>query len=384
MSLVEVKHQGHAQGMIQRAMAAGRLPHAYLFHGPDGVGKEMLARRLAQRLLCSQPGKIKVTPSEREAVDLDRLSDGCGRCEDCRAVQAGTHPDLHLIHRHLNRDHPDPVIRKRKGLDISIEVVRYFLIDKAGLTSLRGRAKVFVVREADRITPPAQNALLKTLEEPPPDTYLVLLVESLDRMLPTTVSRCQAVRFDPLPAQFVMDRLGELAPNLPKSQVRWHAGISAGSLGAALEQIEEGLFELNERLIQDLARFLAKDDALTSQGLLDEAKALGALYRKRDPDISDTEAARRAVRTMLKLIACWYADIVRVAGGRKEDVINTSSGSVVAKAAAQIGAEPAANAVQRIAQAERQLAQNVNTQLLLDALLIDLARLARKETVHVS
>jgi hypothetical protein len=75
---------------------------------------------------------------------------------------------------------------------------------------------------------------------------------------------------------------------------------------------------------------------------------------------------------------------VRVAGGRKEDAINASSGSVVAKAAAQIGAEPAANAVQRIAWAERQLAQNVNTQLLLDALLIDLARLARKETVHVS
>jgi hypothetical protein len=76
--------------------------------------------------------------------------------------------------------------------------------------------------------------------------------------------------------------------------------------------------------------------------------------------------------------------MVRAAGGRKEDVVNASSGSVVAKAAAQIGAEPAANAVQRIAQAERQLAQNVNTQLLLDALLIDLARLARKETVHVS
>ena len=192
MSLLEVKHQVRAVKTIQQALLVDRLPHAYVFHGPHGVGTEMLALGLAEVLLCSKPIHQPVEAVDQEAVGLDELHLGCGACEDCRAVAAQTHPDLHLIHRHLNRDHPDPVVRKRKALEIGVEVVRHFVIEKVGLTSQRGLGKLFIIREADQITPHAQNAMLKTLEEPPSDSYLFLLTRSADALLPTTRSRWAA------------------------------------------------------------------------------------------------------------------------------------------------------------------------------------------------
>ena len=154
-------------------------------------------------------------------------------------MQARTHPDLHVIFRQLNREHPDPVVRKRKALIISVDVVREFIVKRIALKPTRGRIKVFLVREADRMNEQAQNALLKTLEEPPGSALLVLLVDSIDRMLPTTLSRCQVVRFDALPVAFVQEKLSKLVPDLDSDRVAWYAQSSDGSLGSALERIEE-------------------------------------------------------------------------------------------------------------------------------------------------
>jgi DNA polymerase-3 subunit delta' len=95
------------------------------------------------------------------------------------------------VHRYLIKEHPESDVRKRKGLEISVDVLRHFVIERTALTPIRGRAKVFVIREADSMTTQAQNALLKTLEEPPGPTFIILLVSALDGLLPTTLSRCQ-------------------------------------------------------------------------------------------------------------------------------------------------------------------------------------------------
>lgn len=416
MSLSNVKHQPRAECVVWRAISGGRIPHAYIFHGPDGVGKETFARALAQFLLCPNVGTrpqprdgdtgpaVVESPAETasglflfesdspatgseprpsgsgfshqtnprpstNSLSSDDSTSPCGRCDDCRMVSAETHPDWHLVHRQLNRAHPDPEVRKRKGLDIGVDVLRHFVIDKVGFTPIRGRAKIFVIREADRITAQAQNALLKTLEEPPGTTYLILLVTSIDRLLPTTLSRCQVVEFDPLPSDFVLERLRTAFPNLAVPQLQWCSWFADGGIGAGMQAVEERLFDVHAR-VQGTLRPGAGAGAshrppLTThrtrclKAWAEEADALGELYRKRDPDISDTEATRRGWKTVFRLIAETYAELLRSAP----------------ESAGGVDPERAADAIQRIALAERHLDLNANTQLAVEALANDLARI---------
>lgn len=383
MLLGKVEHQGHAQRLIQRALLAERLPHAYLFHGPDGIGKEKLAMGLAQLLLCQNPVDKALDADQAATVGLEQLRGGCGKCEDCVAVVSGAHPDLHLIFRQLNREHPDPEVRKRKGLDIGVDVLRHFVIEKVGLTPMRGRAKVFILREADRITPQAQNAMLKTLEEPPGTTYLMLLVNTLDRLLPTTLSRCQVLRFDVLPASFVREKLDSLTSDVAPEELDWYARSSDGSLGLALEQVADDWFSLNRRVLAGLAGLCGDGRSVPDaigvglKSWTDAAKALGDRYRKRDPDITDTEASRRGLKTLFRLAAVWYADVLRVGSGDGAAVVNLAQADQIDRAAKVMSVQSAGDVINRLAQAERHLDLNANTQLCVETLLNDLERAAR-------
>ncbi len=397
MSLYDVHHQSHAQRLIQRAVEQGRVPHAYLFHGPDGVGKETLACGLAQLLLCDSPVERRIDGESEKDVGVDVLRIGCGSCVECRAVASGTHPDLHLIYRQLNREHPDLTVRKRKALDIGVDVLRHFLISRVGLTPIRGRAKLFIVREADRITSQAQNALLKTLEEPPGTTYLILLVTSLDLLLPTTLSRCQVVRFDALPTSFVQEGLRRELPDLSGDRIQWYAQIGDGSLGRALRYAGDDLHGLNERLLEGFADLVtggsgdrgrskrnanARSDKVASTWI-DESKGLGDCYRKRDPEISDTEAGRRGLQSIFHLAAGWYADVLRVTNGDSAPLLNAQWRSRIEAVCGFVDASRAIEAINRIAQAENHLKLNVNTQLCVETLVNDLARTAGNKVVGV-
>ncbi|MFQ5413703.1 MAG: ATP-binding protein [Phycisphaerae bacterium] len=381
MSLFDVKHQGEAQQEIQRAIRRGRLAHAYIFHGPDGVGKELFARGLAELLLCDAPRTAE--PPDPDAVGVATGRIGCGTCADCRAVarrEAGVHPDLHIVHRHLNREHPDATIRKRTGLDLSIDVVRHFLIAPSQLTSIRGRAKVFIVRDAETLTRAAQNALLKTLEEPPDATVVVLLTTAVDRLLDTTRSRCQMVRFDALPLDFLENAIAHGHPDLPPDHVAWYARASDGSLGAARNLIEADIYSTNRSIVEDLVRMSDDRAAATPQDWMKTAKALGAGHKKRDPDISDAEAVRRGVLLMFRLAAMWYADVLRADNNHDAGVVNAAHRDALRPAAARFGSRRAADAIQRIVQAEGHLRYNVHTQLCVETLLNGLARIATDRT----
>ncbi len=384
MSLGDVEHQGYAQRLIQRAVARDRVPHAYLFHGPDGVGKETLALGLAQLLLCDSPIDRKLDGERAESVGVGGLRTGCGECEECRAVTSQTHPDLHLIYRQLNREHPDPVVRKRKALDIGVDVLRHFVIASVGLTPIRGRAKVFIIREADRITVQAQNALLKTLEEPPGTTFIILLVTSVDRLLPTTLSRCQVVRFDALPTLFVRAGISALLPDLLSEQIEWYARFSDGSLGCALQCANDDLYGLNRHVLEELVDLPTRRSDELVKNWTDKSKSLGARYRKRDPDVTDTEAGRRGFKSIFQLAATWYADVLRVGSGDELAVVNTSWRAKIAQVSRSLDPALAMKAINRIARAEHHLDLNANTQLCIETLLADLARIGRNEAVdHV-
>ncbi|MBK7540479.1 MAG: DNA polymerase III subunit delta' [Candidatus Competibacteraceae bacterium] len=176
-------------GQLQARRAAGRLPHAWLLAGPDGLGKRVFARRLAAALLCEAP---------------EAAGDACMRCRSCRLFQAGSHPDYRAV---------QPA---EDGKAIKVDQIRE-LSEFLGFTAQYGRCKVALLEPADRLNVNAANSLLKTLEEPPGNSLLVLATSQPARLPATVRSRCQKVRFEPPP-------VGEALPWLKS---RMAAGLEA-------------------------------------------------------------------------------------------------------------------------------------------------------------
>jgi DNA polymerase-3 subunit delta' len=185
--------QDAARDKLGGALRQGRLMHGLLVHGPAGVGKEQFAAALAAALLCTARG-------ERFAA--------CGHCADCQLSRAGNHPDLHWVRPLADKEGK---LRKSIGVDQVREVC-----DALGMTSLRSGHRIALVAPAEKMTPPAQNAFLKTLEEPAPRTLLVLVTARPSQLLPTLRSRCQRVEVaSPPPEQalrWLQQQLGSPAP----------------------------------------------------------------------------------------------------------------------------------------------------------------------------
>lgn len=271
----DVKHQDRALAVIRRALASGRTHHAYLFEGPEGVGKEMAAWALAARLLCL-------------ATDLAPDAEACGQCASCRLLAANNHPDFHLVHRGLHKFHPERSVRMSKGLFLGIDLIRHFVIEPATMKPTQGRCRAFVIRDAERMNDDAQNALLKTLEEPPGNAGLILVTSSGARLLPTIRSRCQNVSFDLLPAAFVRAELTARLGIDPET-ARALAGLSGGRLGVALRWQRLNLLDALETAGQCIDRVPEGDPESFSTGLLDLAVELATRARTAGDVDSDAE-----------------------------------------------------------------------------------------------
>jgi DNA polymerase-3 subunit delta' len=214
---------------LKGAMAAGRLAHAYLFLGPAGVGKATTARAMAAALNCVQP-----------AAD----GDACGECPSCKRLNAGTHPDFLVI---------SPEEGKAQ---IKIEAIRE-LRRRTDYPPLGGGWRVVLINPAEALTAisdAAANALLKTLEEPPPRHLLVLSARGEADLLPTIVSRCHKLAFAPLPTALIIREL-ESRRGLPSTQAALVAALSGGSLGRALTLDPEELVKQRDQVLADLGRF---------------------------------------------------------------------------------------------------------------------------------
>ncbi len=380
MSMADVQHQDRAHRTLQRALASARVPHAYLFAGPEGVGREMMALGLAQLMLCAAPvhrpawWREPAEPSGSAPGQMEG-ADACGECQECRLVLAGTHPDLAVIYRQLNRQHPDATIRKQKALFLGVDVIRHFLVDRAGTRPLRGRAKVFVVREAERMNESAQNSLLKTLEEPPKDTILILITTALDRMLPTTRSRCQLVQFRPLPPDFIAQKLAELRPDAAAPERAYVAAHAGGSLGGAARQLDDGLFAIKQAWGTRLAQLAAGGGPAPhtlAKPFLEDGQQLGKAVAARDPDVSDTDATRAGLQSLMSVLGDFCADALRRQSGASLPAINADQPDVVMRLAAW-SSETLTRALQTLTAAETSLTRNANMDLTLESLFISLS-----------
>lgn len=241
---------GHEEQKAElRAMLSeGRLSHALLFAGPDGVGKRRLAHVLAAALLCA---------SEDERP--------CGQCDSCRALQAGAHPDFY------------EVVPERTGKSaavIRIDQIRAMRAEASRLSDA-GRGRVIVIDEADRMNEAAENSLLKTLEEPAGAVTFILVTSARSALLDTIRSRCVPVSFGALSEEII--RVALVHRGIPEADAAKSAALSDGSLGCAIHLAEgEGLSIRDEAVA-----FLEELSALSMERVFPLAEEMGKWERER-------------------------------------------------------------------------------------------------------
>ncbi len=357
------------------------MPHAYLFTGPEGVGRELLARRLAQTLLCAAPADGAPPEELGGFLGMEQVRDACGTCPDCRLVVADTHPDLTIIHRMLAKQHPESDVRRKKAQVISIDVIRHFMISRVALRPAHGRAKVFIVREAERLSEEAENCLLKTLEEPPGDTFIILVTSAMDRMLPTTRSRCQQVLFAALPAAFVRERLSALRPDASEAEIAYLARHTGGRLGHALELIDDGLFPLATGWAQRLAGLASPPRGFSAHALvqpfLADARRLAKGASDRDPEMSDLDATRVGLQRLLGVLAGWYQEAMRRVVGVPGESLHADLDGLADGIAAGQSAERLVRALRQLNETDGHLGRNANIDLAVENLFIRLGGMVR-------
>jgi len=203
MRFAEIVGHGPQIELLRRIARGGRLAHALLLAGPPGIGKRAIADALTATLLCERGGE-----------------DACGECGACRQLAAGSHPDVLVVG--LPRDKREIPIDKARELNQFLR-----------LQPLRGGRKIAIVDDAHLLNLPAQNALLKGLEEPPPESLAILVAHNADALLQTVRSRCQRVLFAPLEEAVVADLLATRL-GVPADEAKALAAQSDGSVGRAL------------------------------------------------------------------------------------------------------------------------------------------------------
>jgi DNA polymerase-3 subunit delta' len=324
MTFADIFGQDEALSVLHRALGSDRLPHGLLLAGPPGVGKGTIARLLARRLLCEAPSN----------------AEPCNRCHACTLCLAETHPDLHIVYRQLIRLTKSDV----KAREIVADVIRDYVLAPAGLRTVMGRGKVFIIEEAELMNTAAQNALLKTLEEPSPGTTIILLTHRPGDLLPTIRSRCQLVQFAKLPEHAVRRQIEQRGYS---SETALKATqLADGSLGQALRWIEDGVVEQASVLIDLLDELW--QGRISATRVADFFKPAIDAYAERqlarDKLGSKDQASRDGIAIYLSITAAHFARKLR--DGIDPDAL-----------------ERACRAIDALVDSERYVDANVNAQL---------------------
>ncbi len=281
MRLEGILGQERARAQLEAEAKAGRLAHAYLFVGPKGTGRGTTALALFKALNCRD-----------QSAEVP-----CGVCPSCRRAQAGQHEDLLTL----------APAHGQASAQIKVEEVREML-RALSFPPFGGGWRMVLIREAAQLNLTSANVLLKTLEEPPPRNIIVLSVQDAAEVLPTLVSRCRRLNFQPLPEALIQAEL--LARGLTAEEAALRAALSAGSLGRALGLNHQRLRSNLERILEHLDRgrgsledwAFAEEviapfkgpERLDRQGLADFLDLLGHYYRD--------QAARAAGRPQAALL----------------------------------------------------------------------------------
>ena len=315
---------GHRWAVTQlsESLAHGRVRHAYLIAGPASVGKTTLARAFAQALNCQREPRP------------------CGVCRACRLIARDLHPDVPIVQA------------ESEGGSLKIEQVRA-LQESLALRPVEGRFRAPILLRFHEATLPAQDALLKTLEEPPPRVVLILTADRPDALLPTITSRCQVLMLRALPLDETFLAL-QTRFGVPTERADLLARLSGGRLGWAI------------RAAEDPALLVARAGALDQLEALLRADRV-ARFRYAEQAAKDPAA----LRAMFSLWQTYWRDVLLLAAGSDIPVVNVDRLPALQALAGRVSAEDASAALEAVCRAARQLERNANVRLATEVLLID-------------
>ncbi len=350
--------QEKAIHILQGSIKSGRLSHAYLFKGPDGVGKSSAAKSFLQALNCGN-GEV----------------DGCGRCSSCQRIERLSYPDLKWM---------EP---RGASRSLRIEKIRE-LQREISLKPIEGKWKAYVLLEAERMTIEAQNALLKTLEEPPSFSLIILISSNPSLLSPTILSRCQMVRFSQLKRDEI-ERILVGVHKLPPQRARLLASLSQGSPGKALRmelEEREEVLSILERIHSEDAEgiFLWVDGIMERlevfrKGLEERMKEEFVKVDLPEPRLRELKEEgkafvrgeyRKRVSELLETIALWYRDLLVVKGGGSP--INVDREEELRRRAQSTTVDDLERSFRLIEETNGLIDRNVNLRLSLEVLLLGL------------
>jgi DNA polymerase-3 subunit delta' len=318
---------------FRRVVDRGRLAHAYLFLGPPGIGKRLFATELARALLCEKP----ISPLT-----------ACDACPACVQIDAGTHPDHHFA------------AKPPESLEFPIALMRE-VCSVFALKSARGRGKVVVIDDADELNDESANCFLKTLEEPPPGSLLILIGSSPERQLPTIVSRCQPIRFAPLPDPLVREVLLQNAILDPETLDRL-VRLGGGSPGLALALADPALWEFRKTFLAGLTR--------TPIDSVELARSWNEFCREAG---KESAAQRKRAHLVIRLLMDFLDDILNLAIGGLARHTGREDAEAVRLMAERLRPEQVLAVMERCLEADAQVERRVVLELVLEALMDSLA-----------
>lgn len=309
---------GHFKSSIER----GKVAHAYLIHGEKGTGKKLLAGLFAKTLQCEVGG-----------------TDPCGKCRSCIQCDSGNQPDVIWV----THDKPNVItvddIREQINKDI---IVRPY----------SSRYKVYIIPQGELMNPQAQNALLKTIEEPPEYAVILLLTNNIDKMLPTVVSRCITLNLKPVGELDMMEYLSKLG--IPAAKAKFCVGFAFGNLGKAVRLATSD--EYNE-IKQNCVQILKNINKMEIYDLIESVKKMS----KYKLDVYD----------YIDLMMMWYRDILMLkVSGSPDKLLFKEEYSTLKQQANYISFEGIENVLEAMDKVKIRLEANVNFDIAMELLLL--------------
>lgn len=338
MSFASIQGHSAAVSTLTNALVSGRLAHAYLFVGPSGVGKKRTALALAQAVLCP-----------------DKPGEGCGICTACQTVASGAHPDLSLL--------APAAGRTTLGID-QVRDLQHFL----SLRSARGNRKIALIEEAHLLTPQAQSALLKIVEEPPGAALLILLSVNAATLSRPLLSRCQHVQFAALPLATVEELLVQEYAR-PPAEAHALALYSRGSIGRALSLDAQVFTEERQRVIAELQQLrqasFSQISSLAEWLLASRTKKSRAQKASADNPSSEDR---------LELVLSWYEEVLRYLLLGQDGVVRYQDCLAALTQTAQgLDVEQALRQLTLVYDTIQALGRNANARLTVEDMLLHLA-----------
>ena len=381
MNVWDKLHHSRVIDGLADQMASGAIPHAWLLLGPAGSGKGSAALAMAASLNCD------VEPSV-----------GCGTCSTCARIMRRRHPDVHHV--------------VAEGQIIPVDLIREMVIPEASRSPFEGRFKVFIIEEAERMNPPAQNALLKTLEEPQPDTVFILLSGNEDEVLETIISRCRIVRLEPVAEARIVEMLEE--DGVSEEAALLSARLADGDFDRARNLGEDEVVLTRRNFwIRVPSRLTSPVDAQDiAAEILTEAKAAVKEREKAQKDelseLADaigegrgtggarTALAKRHKRELRRLeedvlgealssLASYYRDIVAIRAGSSDAVTNIDLlPELEAWATSDAATVDLLRAAERCIEVRASFVSNANASLAIEAALVEITSLLVPPSVAIT